>query len=201
MSQYSKEVDGLIELGVAKTINEISARIGNYGAYTYNSADVKKWTNALSFYSAITNFLDEYVEGNEEMDFEKLRMLIRLSLSSSQAGSSSVIVTDYTQTQQIPTASGVSIYVNGTLLTDAPFSVNDGDVCDIKAVYNGQVPNEMIRLEIDSLAVAEESNSVFLNNYKINYLGVQTKTITVSVYYAGNPTPDVITATIVIITN
>ena len=55
MSQYSQEVEGLVGLGIAKTINEIGARVGNYGAYTYNSRDIKGWINSLSYYSAIAN--------------------------------------------------------------------------------------------------------------------------------------------------
>lgn len=200
MSQYSQEVEGLVGLGLAKTINEIGARVGNYGAYTYNSRDIKGWVDALSYYSAIANFLDEYVEGNEEMDFEKLSLVIKLSLSSSKAGSSSVVSTNYTQPIQLPVGIGVALFINNILQTAAPFSLNENDICDIKAMYTGPDAVDMIRLEVDSLAVAEESTSVFLSNYKINYVGIQTKEINVYVYFTGNPVPSVTTFTITIIT-
>lgn len=200
MSQYSQEVEGLVGLGIAKTINEIGARVGNYGAYTYNSRDIKGWINSLSYYSAIANFLDEYVEGNEEMDFDKLSLVIKLSLSSSKAGSSSVISTSYTQPVQLPVGTGVALLINNILQTEAPFYLNENDLCDIKAIYSGPESVDMIRLEVDSIAVAEESTSVFLSNYKINYVGIQTKEINVYVYFTGNPVPSISTYTITIIT-
>ena len=200
MSQYSKEVEGLIELGLTKTINEIGARIGNYGAYTYNSIDIKGWVDALSHYAAIANFLNEYSEGNEEIDFEKLSLVIKLSLSSAKAGSSSVTSTNYSQLTSPVLGQGVSLLINGTVLTEAPFSLNENDICDIKAVYTGPDTVDMMRLEVDSIAVAEENTSVFLSNYKINYVGVQTKDIIVYVYFTGNPIPTQSTFTITIIT-
>jgi len=200
MSQYSQEVEGLVGLGLAKTINEIGARVGNYGAYTYNSRDIKGWIDSLSYYSSIANFLDEYVEGNEEIDFEKLSLVIKLSLSSSKAGSSSVVSTNYTQPIQLPVGVGVSLFINNTLLSTAPFSLNENDICDIRAVYSGPEIVDMVRLEVDSVAVAEEATTVFLSNYKINYVGVQTKEINVFVYFAGNPVPSLTTFTITIIT-
>lgn len=200
MSKYSSEVDGLIELGITKTIHEIGARIGNYGAYTFNSKDIKGWLDSLSYYSAIANFLDEYVEGTEDIDFNKLSLMMKLSMSNVRAGSSSVVSTEYTRPIPLLGNDGVSIYVNNVLLTGAPFSVNSGDLCDILATYNGPETVAMMRLEIDSLAVAEEARSVFLNNYQINYLGVQTKYLSVFVYFDGNPIPTETTAIITIIT-
>jgi hypothetical protein len=200
MSKYSQEVEGLVGLGLAKTINEIGARVGNYGAYTYNSRDVKGWINSMSYYASIANFLDEYVDGDEEMDFEKLSLVIKLSLSSSKAGSSSVVSTSYTQQMQLPLGVGVSLLINNILQTAAPFSLNENDICDMRAVYTGPETVDMIRLEVDSLAVAEEATSVFLSNYKINYVGIQTKEINVYVYFTGNPVPSISTYTITIIT-
>lgn len=200
MSKYSTEVDGLVELGITKTINEIGARIGNYGAYTYNSKDVKGWIDSLSYYSAIANFLDEYVEGTEEMDFNKLSLIIKMSMSNVRAGSSSAISTDYNRPLPLLPNSGVSVFVNGSLLTGSPFSVNSGDICNILAVYSGNETVSMMRMEVDSIAVAEESTSVFLNNYQINYIDVQTKEIRVYVYFEGNPTPTLTLALVTIIT-
>ncbi len=199
MSQYSQEVEGLIGLGLAKTINEIGARIGNYGAYTYNSSDIKGWIDSLSYYSSIANFLDEYVEGTEEMDFDKLSLVVKLSLSSAKAGSSSVVSTSYTSPILAPIAVGVSLLINNQVVTDAPFSLNKDDIVDIRANYAGPDVVDIMSMEIDSLVVSEESTSVFLSNYKINYTGVQTKTINVYTYFTGNPVPSLTVFTITII--
>jgi len=199
MSQYSQEVKGIVGLGITKTIGEIGARIGNYGAYTYNSKDVKGWINALSYYSSIANFLDEYVDGNEEIDFDKLNLVIKLSLSSAKAGSSSVVSTNYLQSTHPITGVGVSLLINNSIVS-SPFYLNENDICDIKAIYSGSEKVDMIRLEVDSIAVAEETSSVFISNYKINYVGIQTKDIKVYVYFSGNSTPSLTTFTVTILT-
>lgn len=189
MSKYSNEVRGLIGLGLTRTINEIGARIGNYGAYTYNSIDVSGWVDSLSYYAAIANFLDEYVDGNEELAFEKLDLVTKLSLSSAKAGSASASSTSYTQ-QQLPILGmGINLLINGVPHPDTPVSLNVNDVCDLKGVYSGLEQIDMMVMTVDSISVAEEATSVFLNNYKINYVGSQTKTVTVYVYLVGNPVP------------
>jgi len=190
MSKYSKEIEGLISLGVAKTIDEISSRIGNYGAYTFNSNDVQGWTNALSYYTAVSNFLDEYVEGNEEIDFEKLKLVVRFSASNVYAGSSSAVSTSYTP-RVVNNPGSIVLTINNTLVPPTGFLIQEDALYDVVAEYVGDGIIDLIRIEIDSIAVAAENTSVFLNNYRVNYTGTDSKLVRVLTYLDGNLTPEI----------
>jgi hypothetical protein len=190
MSQYSKEIEGLMSMGIAKTIDEISSRIGNYGAYTFNSNDVKGWTDALSYYTAVSNFLDEYIEGNEEMDFDKLKLVLRFSMSNVYAGSSSAVSTSYTPIPVI-SVGNVALTINSTAVASTGFLVKEDELYDVKAEYLGEQTIDLIRIEIDSIAVADESKTVFLNNYRVNYTGTSTKIVSVLTYLNGSLTPEI----------
>lgn len=199
MSQYSNEIDGLISIGMAKTIDEISSRIGNYGAYTYNSNDIKAWVDSLSYFTSISNFLDEYVEGNEEIDFEKLSLIVRLSMSNVYAGSSSSVSTSFVP-RPVISVGNTTLTINGLPVPPTGFMVKEDELYDIKANYVGDSSIDLIRIEIDSIAVADESTSVFLSNYRVNYTGTDTKSVNVLVYLTGNAVPEITEYVLTVIT-
>jgi len=199
MSQYSNEIDGLISIGMAKTIDEISSRIGNYGAYTYNSNDIKAWIDSLSYFTSISNFLDEYVEGNEEIDFEKLSLVVRLSMSNVYAGSSSSVSTSFVP-RPVISVGNTTLTINGLPVPSTGFMVKEDELYDIKASYVGDSSIDLIRIEIDSIAVADESTSVFLSNYRVNYTGTDLKSVNVLVYLTDNAVPEITEYVLTVIT-
>lgn len=199
MSQYSNEIDGLISIGMAKTIDEISSRIGNYGAYTYNSNDIKAWIDSLSYYTSLSNFLDEYVEGNEEIAFEKLSLVVRLSMSNANAGSSSSVSTSFIP-KPVISVGNTTLAINGVPVPTLGFMVKEDELYDVKATYVGDGTIDLIRIEIDSIAVADESTSVFLSNYRVNYTGTASKSVNVLVYLTGNPVPEITEYVLTVIT-
>jgi hypothetical protein len=190
MSNNSSEILGLIHVSIERIIQELSTRLNNYGAYTYDSIDVRYWKNALIYYTSLENFLDEYAEGNEEIDFEELYTVVKIALSSVSVGGGSVETTNILPKPGPIGVDEITLHINGVNHGGlSPFAVNEDDIIDLVAEYNGTLDVQAVRISVDTISVTEESSSVKLENYKVNYSGSSLKNVVVLVYIKDQETP------------
>lgn len=197
MSEFSKEISGLIDQGIDKSIQELSARLLDYGKYTYNSMDVRRRHNQLTYYTSLENFLAEYVEGEEEMTSRDLLTISRIANSSVRAGGN-VAQTSNTTIGPENLFNDVSFKVNGESVSGV-YMANINEVLTLEASYHGSMDVGFMTLGIDSLNVTEEAPKVFTNNYKLTDTGEIIHEVFITVIPKGFEQPVAVKFAIILI--
>lgn len=197
MSNYSAEISGIIDHGIDKSIKSISDILLDYGKFTYNSKDIARYRNKLIFFTTLENFLEEYVEGDEQMDTQDLLTIARLSTSSVKLGGNTVGTSNIVSSLVTITNSTV-LKVNGESIYGV-YLARLNEIINLDAIYVGSGVVEQMSMTINPISVIEEKSPVYIKNHRVEYIDNLIKEVTVSIKLAGVATPLVTVFAVVIV--
>lgn len=197
MSNYSAEISGIIDHGIDKSIKSISDILLDYGKFTYNSKDIARYRNKLTFYTTLENFLEEYVEGDEQMNTQDLLTIARISTSSVKLGGN-IVGTSNIVSSLVTVTNSTVLKVNGESIHGV-YLARLNEIIDLDAIYVGSGTVEQMSMTISPISVIEEKSPVYIKNYRVEYIDNLIKEVTVSIKLAGVATPLVTVFAVVIV--
>lgn len=191
MTEYQKQIEQVLERYTYPKLERLAIKITSIEARAYNSAYLTTLNKELQYTNAIAEFLTDCLSGDEEIEPESLRMMLRLAMKtlSSEALISLPGETELTKFTNGSLDGGslgidydLTLYVNSVIQDqDLTGELIVGGVYDFKVVVSDTSFNSTT-LTIDDVSITEDGTSAYIENYYVR----ATQSTTKSIYAVGS---------------
>lgn len=161
-------------------LEAISEQLDKIEPYSHNSQVRKDLLKAANLLTSLNDYINTIGSGNEEINEDEIENLFRLITSKAISGGMSVDEEIDAILPPVASDNGVTLYINGASYSSlTPTILRPFHTYDFKASYVDDA--KIIKFSLDTVAISEVGNEVFVENFFVRPSNDFTKTVTITV--------------------